>query len=48
MYVTVLLYVDWSVHIPPCTLSRNYACSLMMICDMLSKHVEAVKVFWCK
>ena len=25
--------------------ARNYICSLMMISDMLSKHVEAVKVF---
>ena len=24
-------------------LTRNYMCSLMMISDMLSKHVEAVK-----
>jgi hypothetical protein len=26
-------------------LARNYTCSLMMICDVLSKHVGAVKVF---
>jgi len=26
-------------------LARNYMCSLMMISDMLSKHVAAVKVF---
>jgi len=26
-------------------LARNYMCSLMMISDMLSKHVGAVKVF---
>jgi len=26
-------------------LARNYTCSLMMISDMLSKHVGAVKVF---
>jgi len=26
-------------------LARNYMCSLMMIRDMLSKHVGAVKVF---
>jgi len=27
------------------TLARNYTCSLMMIRDVLSKHVGAVKVF---
>jgi len=27
------------------TLARNYTCSLMMICDVPSKHVGAVKVF---
>jgi len=27
------------------TLARNYTCSLMMICDGLSKHVGTVKVF---
>jgi hypothetical protein len=27
------------------TLARKYTCSLMMICDVLSKHVGAVKVF---
>jgi hypothetical protein len=26
-------------------LARNYVCSLMMISDILSKHVGAVKVF---
>jgi len=30
------------------TLARNYMFSLMMICDVLSKHVGAVKVFSCK
>jgi len=25
--------------------TRNYTCSLMMICNVLSKHVGAVKVF---
>ena len=34
-----------AVHISPCTLARNYTCSLMMIGDVLSKHVGAVKVF---
>jgi len=27
------------------TLARNNTCSLIMICDVLSKHVGAVKVF---
>jgi len=27
------------------TLARNYTCSLMMICIVLSKHVGGVKVF---
>jgi hypothetical protein len=27
------------------TLARNYTCSLMMICNVLPKYVEAVKVF---
>jgi len=34
-----------AVHMPPCTSARNHTCSLMMICNVLSKHVGAVKVF---
>jgi len=34
-------YVDCSPH----TSLHRYTCSLMMICDVLSKHVGAVKVF---
>ena len=36
-------YYNEKVHILTCDLTRNYACSLMMISDMLSKHVGAVK-----
>jgi len=34
-----------NVHILTVILARNYMCSLMMISDMLSKHVGEVKVF---
>ena len=36
-------YCNEKVHIFNVILARNYVCSLMMISDMLSKHVGAVK-----
>jgi len=49
IFVCALFLVQggtWTaVHIPPYTLARNYTCSPMMMCDVLSKHVGAVKVF---
>ena len=46
-FVIILL---WQRILYLCTLflvilARNYMCSLMMMSDMLSKHVGAVKVF---
>jgi hypothetical protein len=34
-----------AVHAPPCTLARKYTHSLMMTCNVLSKHVGAAKLF---
>jgi len=43
-------YVDCqSTYLPALViLGRNNNCSLMMICDVLSKDLGAMKVFWFK